>query len=149
MNNYQAANRIFTRLTTSLNEESIPESLLCSKIKTHILESKSDSLVADMAFAINFVSGSNSILSGNVNSLFEKYVKLSSFIKENTLRFPLEEALIEEIIKLQEDDGGGASPAPTGPVATNNTSGVAKLDYPIGEKPIKRKKDDASDSPIS
>lgn len=157
MNNYKSASDIFNHLTTSLNVDLTPEKELCHKIKSHILESKSDSLVSDMAFAINFVSGSGTILNENISPLFEKYVKLANFVKENSLRFPLEETLIEEMIKLQEDDGAGVGSsgpgsvsAPAGPIATptNNTTGVAKLDYPLGEKP-KRKKDNAIDSPTS
>lgn len=153
---YQIASQIFTNLTSNLTEDTA-QSKLCSRIKSFILsESQSGSVMSNMAFAINFVSGAGDIREESITPLFERYVKLTEFVKEHSLRFPLEESLIEEVIKLQEDDGAGVSgsgagsvAAPLGPVATNNTSGVAKLDYPIGEKPVKRKKEDAIDSPTS
>lgn len=142
--------KIFTGLTVGLSE-STPESNLYAQIKSHILSESDSSFLSKLAFAMNYLNNIEQINESTIGATFQNYVKLAEFVKENSLRFPLEETLIEELIKLQEDDGAGVGSsgpgsvsAPAGPIATNNTSGVAKLDYPLGEKP-KRKKEDASD----
>lgn len=148
---------LFNYLTESKLDESeytTPEQKLCRSIRTYILQEENRPfLIQNIALAMNMVSNSL-VEESNAQKLYEKFIRLTSFVAENSLRFPLEETIIEEAIALQEDDGAGAGSSSTGPgsmvapaspVATNNTSGVAKLDYPLGESP-KRKKSDASDS---
>lgn len=148
--------RVYEYLLTNLCEDihKNPVVNLFGKLRAFILsEENRSSIITNTALAMNFIP-LDEITEENADKLYDRFVTLSEFVKENNLRFPLEEVMIEELV-LQEDDGAGVGSngpgsitAPASPIATNNTSGVAKLDYPIGKAP-KRKKEDAIDSPTS
>lgn len=133
---------LFIYLTESKHDESeytTPEQKLCRSIRAYILQEENRPfLFQNIALAMNMISNTL-VEESNSEKLYQKFLRLTSFVAENGLRFPLEETIIEDAISLQEDDGG-APAAPAGDAPTNNTSGVAKLDYPLGESP-KRKKE--------
>jgi hypothetical protein len=116
--------------------DDMPYGQMISAIKHHIIESKDVPIIRNTANALNFLSSiSEDVSFKTLDKHISSYKKLNEFILENNLRFPLEEMVVEEFVKsLTEDEGTVAEPAPT-----NTTSGVAKVELPIDQKPIKRK----------